>query len=143
MIGAGDIIAGFDYLLASPDPYRAGQTIGIAPTGPIHPAVHRIGYQWFCGGSPISGATSASYVLRQADVGCIVHAVVTVEADGFTGLPVVLRGLGPVTAASGKPGDLGNAGGRSLDGVAIVAAGLIAAGVGIASVRLRDRARKG
>lgn len=59
-------------------------------------------YQWFRGGSAISGATSSSYALVTADLAALITVRVTAtNANGST--PATSPSVGPVAASGGGP----------------------------------------
>jgi LPXTG-motif cell wall-anchored protein len=90
--------AAFDYALDATNPYGVGSKIRVVQSGTVSPAPDAIGYQWFCGGEEIPGATGETYQLRTQDVGCIIHAEVTLSGTHIATEVVTLRELGPVTA---------------------------------------------
>lgn len=56
--------------------------------------------QWLSGGSPISGATSTTYVPVTGNIGATLSVTVT-ATNGVGSTPATSSGVGPVTAASG------------------------------------------
>ena len=64
---------------------QVGQVL-TATSGTWSPAVTSFTYQWKVGGVPISGATSADYTVRVADIGSEVTVDVTATLNGYSAL---------------------------------------------------------
>jgi hypothetical protein len=76
-----------------------GQTLTVS-NGSWTPAPDSYGYQWKRGGSAISGATSATYVLVTADEGQLVTATVTAMKSGYTSVSATSAGVTSSAPAS-------------------------------------------
>jgi cell wall-associated NlpC family hydrolase len=62
---------------------KVSQTL-TATVGKWGPGTFDLGFQWYRGGSPISGATTSSYTLQPADAGAVLSAAVTGTRRGYT-----------------------------------------------------------
>ncbi|MFT4123447.1 MAG: CHAP domain-containing protein [Microbacteriaceae bacterium] len=78
-----------------------------ATTGSWSPVQPTLSYQWMRDGEPISGATSASYRLKDADVGSTISLTAVASADGYRPTTLTatvaktIRSIWPSTLARG------------------------------------------
>jgi hypothetical protein len=77
---------------------RAGQVV-TAATGAWSPAPVALSYQWLRAGVPISGATTRSYVVKNADAGRSLTVAVTAKKTGFTS---ITKTSAPTSAVTGR-----------------------------------------
>lgn len=80
---------------------QVGQTLS-SSTGSWSNSPTAYVYQWLRAGSPISGATSSTYVLQAADQGALI-SVQVIAANGGGSVAVTSGTVGPVAAALAAP----------------------------------------
>jgi bacillolysin len=76
----------------------AGQTLTANP-GAWGPGAVTFGYQWLRNGTPVGGATAATYPLTTADLAASMSVQVTGSESGYVDRTEVSAAVGPVTAA--------------------------------------------
>jgi bacillolysin len=90
-------------LLTSATPTVSGSTVvGQALTahpGSWGPGAVTFGYQWLRNGTPVGGATAATYPLTTADLAASMSVQVTGSESGYVDHTEVSAAVGPVTAA--------------------------------------------
>ena len=74
-----------------------------ASAGTWNPTDVNLSYQWRANGSPLAGATAASYTPVAADLGKSLSVVVTATKPGYGAAMSTSNGTAPVTQASGGP----------------------------------------
>ena len=57
-----------------------------------------LSYQWLRNGQPIQGATTANYITKSADIGCLLSLQVVGSADGYITSTQVSADFGPIVA---------------------------------------------
>ncbi len=87
--------------------FSSSPTVGISGTpkvgnpltaqiGPATPAATSLTYQWLRDGSPVPGATAASYTLQPADLGTTIRVGVVASRPGYVDAVVSSAPTGPV-----------------------------------------------
>ncbi len=93
------------YTFAISGSANVGSTLAFDHTsgsGVVSPKATGSSFRWLRDGAPISGATSASYVLTSADLGKSISLAVTVTKAGYNDLTVTSTNtIGPIEAAAG------------------------------------------
>ena len=92
---------------ATPAPTISGTaTVGSTLTATVPawtPTATSLGYQWFVGDTAIEGATSAQFVVTEAQAGMALRVVVTGRRSGYGSVQVSSVATGPIEPATVRP----------------------------------------